>query len=76
MNFECMFQYMEEKYGFYYTLQDKLEFYWKEFSNAFKMYQENNQDRKFAFEEFKVKDDDFVQEIDVQMRKFIRILVG
>lgn len=76
MNFECMFQHMEEKHGLHHTLQDKLEFYWKEFSNALKMYQENNQDRKLAFEELKAKDDDSAQEIDAQMRKLTRISVG
>lgn len=76
MNFECMFQHMEEKHGLHHTLQDKLEFYWKEFSNALKMYQENNQDRKLAFEELKSTDDDSAQEIDAQMRKLTRISVG
>lgn len=76
MNFEWMFQHMEEKHGLHHTLQDKLEFYWKEFSNALKMYQENNQDRKLAFEELKAKDDDSAQEIDAQMRKLTRISVG
>jgi hypothetical protein len=66
---------MEEKHGLHHTLQDKLEFYWKEFSNALKMYQENNQDRKLAFEELKAKDDDSAQEIDAQMRKLTRISV-
>lgn len=66
---------MEEKHGLHHTLQDKLEFYWKEFSNALKMYQENNQDRKLAFEELKEKDDISAQEIDQQMRKLTRISV-
>lgn len=73
MTDEIRNKHMEEKHGLHHTLQDKLEFYWKEFSNALKMYQENNQDRKLAFEELKAKDDDSAQEIDAQMRKLTRI---
>lgn len=73
MTDEIRNKHMEEKHGLHHTLQDKLEFYWKEFSNALKMYQENNQDRKLAFEELKSKDDDSAQEIDAQMRKLTRI---
>lgn len=73
MTDEIRNKHMEEKHGLHHTLQDKLEFYWKEFSNALKMYQENNQDRKLAFEELKDKDDVSAQEIDAQMRKLTRI---
>ncbi|XP_022346038.2 dynein regulatory complex subunit 2-like [Crassostrea virginica] len=73
MTDEIRNKHMEEKHGLHHTLQDKLEFYWKEFSNALKMYQENNQDRKLAFEELKEKDDISAQEIDQQMRKLTRI---
>lgn len=73
MTDEIRNKHMEEKHGLHHTLQDKLEFYWKEFSNALKMYQENNQDRKLAFEELKDKDDISAQEIDAQMRKLTRI---
>ncbi|KAK3085108.1 hypothetical protein FSP39_024493 [Pinctada imbricata] len=66
-------KHMEEKHGLHHTLQDKIDTYWNEFSQALNTYQVNNQERKVAFEELKSKDDDSAAEIDAQMKKLTRI---
>lgn len=62
-------------HGLRHQLTEKFNFYWNAFEQARKNYQENNAERKAAFEELKVKDDGSAQEIDFQMRKLQRISV-
>lgn len=64
---------MEEMHGLRHQLTEKFNFYWNAFEQARKNYQENNAERKAAFEELKLKDDGSAQEIDFQMRKLQRI---
>lgn len=64
---------MEEMHGLRHQLTEKFNFYWNAFEQARKNYQENNAERKAAFEELKEKDDKSAQEIDFQMRKLQRI---
>lgn len=66
---------MEEMHGLRHQLTEKFNFYWNAFEQARKNYQENNAERKAAFEELKEKDDKSAQEIDFQMRKLQRISV-
>ena len=66
---------MEEMHGLRHQLTEKFHFYWTAFEQARKNYQENNAERKAAFEELKTKDDLSAQEIDFQMRKLQRISV-
>lgn len=64
---------MEEMHGLRHQLTEKFNFYWNAFEQARKNYQENNAERKAAFEELKDKDDKSAEEIDFQMRKLQRI---
>ncbi|KAM6472798.1 dynein regulatory complex subunit 2 [Liasis olivaceus] len=60
---------LEEKHYLRMQLEGKVEELWKRFQQALRNYTEATEDRKFAFEGLKVRDEKSTKEIEMQMKK-------
>ncbi|XP_077779920.1 dynein regulatory complex subunit 2 isoform X2 [Podarcis muralis] len=60
---------LEEKHYLRMQLEGKVEELWKRFQQALRTYTEATEDRKFAFEGLKRRDEKSTKEIEMQMRK-------
>ncbi|CAM4601989.1 unnamed protein product [Lepidochelys kempii] len=64
---------LEEKHYLRVQLEGTVEELWKRFQQALKNYTEATEDRKIAFEALKLKDEKSSKEIEMQMKKLLKI---
>ncbi|KAL7989760.1 hypothetical protein Chor_012426 [Crotalus horridus] len=60
---------LEDKHYLRIQLEGKVEELWKRFQQALRNYTEATEDRKFAFEALKLRDERSTREIEMQMKK-------
>ncbi|XP_063149765.1 dynein regulatory complex subunit 2 [Candoia aspera] len=60
---------LEEKHYLRMQLEGKVEELWKRFQQALRTYTDATEDRKFAFEGLKLRDEKSTREIEMQMKK-------
>ncbi|XP_062979205.1 dynein regulatory complex subunit 2 [Elgaria multicarinata webbii] len=60
---------LEEKHYLRMQLEGKVEELWKRFQQALRNYTDATEDRKFAFEALKIRDEKSTREIEMQMKK-------
>lgn len=70
-----LLQNLEDKHYLRIQLEGKVEELWKRFQQALRNYTEATEDRKFAFEALKLRDERSTREIEMQMKKLQKMQV-